>query len=111
MSTRSATLLVMLALAGARCRSSSTAVLDDDPPPEAADGNPGNWLPRGRPYHEQCLSPLRANTPATVGRLGLAWSYDLGMNRGAEATPIVRDGVMYVTSAWSIVHALDAKTG
>jgi quinohemoprotein ethanol dehydrogenase len=33
------------------------------------------------------------------------------MNRGAEATPLVVDGVMYVTSAWSIVHALDARTG
>jgi quinohemoprotein ethanol dehydrogenase len=33
------------------------------------------------------------------------------MGRGAEATPLVVDGVMYVTSAWSIVHAIDAKTG
>ena len=33
------------------------------------------------------------------------------MNRGPEATPLVADGVMYVTSAWSIVHAVDAKTG
>jgi quinohemoprotein ethanol dehydrogenase len=46
-----------------------------------------------------------------VQRLGLAWSYDFEMNRGAEATPLVVDGVMYVTSAWSIVHAIDARTG
>ena len=43
--------------------------------------------------------------------LGVAWTYDLETSRGVEATPIVVDGVMYVTSAWSIVYALDAKTG
>ena len=77
----------------------------------AADTEPGNWLAHGRTYSEQRFSPLKAITTGTVADLGLAWSYDLEMNRGAEATPIVVDGVMYVTSAWSIVHALDARTG
>ncbi len=77
----------------------------------AADAEPGNWLSHGRTYSEQRYSPLKAITTETVSRLGLAWSYDLGVGRGAEATPIVVDGVMYVTSAWSIVHAIDAKTG
>src|SRR5437868_6182082 len=43
--------------------------------------------------------------------LGLAWSVDLGTLRGLEATPLVEDGVMYVTSAWSVVYALDGRTG
>jgi quinohemoprotein ethanol dehydrogenase len=43
--------------------------------------------------------------------LGLAWSYDLGSDRGVEATPIVVDGIMYVTGSWSILHAIDAITG
>jgi quinohemoprotein ethanol dehydrogenase len=77
----------------------------------AADSEPGNWLTHGRTYGEQRFSPLRAIDTSTVKDLGLAWSYDLQMNRGAEATPLVVDGVMYVTSAWSIVHAIDAKTG
>jgi quinohemoprotein ethanol dehydrogenase len=77
----------------------------------AADGEPGNWLTHGRTYSEQRFSPLAAINTDNVGTLGLAWSYDLEMNRGAEATPLVADGVMYVTSAWSIVHAIDAKTG
>ena len=47
----------------------------------------------------------------TVGRLGLAWTYEMRTNRGAQATPLVADGVMYVTSAWSLVYALDAATG
>ena len=76
-----------------------------------AESEPGNWLTHGRTYSEQRFSPLTAINTETVGRLGLAWSYDLKMGRGAEATPIVVDGVMYVTSAWSIVHAIDARTG
>jgi quinohemoprotein ethanol dehydrogenase len=77
----------------------------------AADSEPGNWLTHGRTYGEQRFSPLSAIDTRTVKDLALAWSYDLQMNRGAEATPLVVDGVMYVTSAWSIVHAIDAKTG
>ena len=76
-----------------------------------ADKEPGNWLAHGRTYGEQRYSPLAKISAATVPRLALAWSYELKSNRGAEATPIVIDGTMYVTSAWSIVSALDAKTG
>ena len=77
----------------------------------AADDEPRNWLTHGRTYSEQRYSPLRRIDTESVKRLGLAWSYDLAMNRGAEATPLVVDGVMYVTSAWSIVHAIDARSG
>lgn len=76
-----------------------------------ADAEPGNWLTHGRTYGEQRFSPLKAINAETVSKLGLAWSYDLELPRGAEATPLVVDGVMYVTSAWSVVHAIDAKTG
>ena len=48
---------------------------------------------------------------ANVGTLGLAWSFDLDSARGQEATPIVVDGVMYVSTAWSMVKAFDAATG
>lgn len=77
----------------------------------AADSEPGNWLTHGRTYAEQRFSPLTQIGTDTVGRLGLAWTYELGTNRGAQATPLVVDGVMYVTSAWSLVYALDAATG
>lgn len=76
-----------------------------------ADGEPGNWLTHGRTYSEQRFSPLDQINTENVGQLGLAWSYEMRAPRGAEATPIVVDGVMYVTSAWSIVYALDAATG
>ena len=76
-----------------------------------ADADPGNWMSYGRTYGEQHYSPLSKISAQNVEHLGLAWSYDLDTARGQEATPIVVDGVMYVSTAWSKVKALDAKTG
>tara|TARA_R110002073_G_scaffold85978_11_gene204270 strand:- start:1568 stop:3694 length:2127 start_codon:yes stop_codon:yes gene_type:complete len=77
----------------------------------AADQEPQNWLSHGRTYDEQRYSPLDQITDKNVGDLGLAWHYDFDTHRGLEATPIVVDGVMYVTGSWSRVYALDAVTG
>jgi PQQ-dependent dehydrogenase (methanol/ethanol family) len=76
-----------------------------------ADSEPGNWLAHGRTFDEQRHSPLDQINSDNVGNLELAWYVDLDTNRGQEATPIVVDGVMYSTSAWSKVQAVDAKTG
>jgi PQQ-dependent dehydrogenase (methanol/ethanol family) len=76
-----------------------------------ADADPGDWMSHGRTYSEQRFSPLTQIDTGNVRRLGLAWTFQLATNRGVETTPIVVDGVMYVTSAWSLVYALDAKTG
>ncbi|NWG53779.1 MAG: PQQ-dependent dehydrogenase, methanol/ethanol family [Hydrogenophilaceae bacterium] len=78
---------------------------------EAADSEPQNWMSHGRTYGEERFSPLDTINTDNVDELGLAWSYELRAPRAAEATPIVVDGVMYVTSAWSIVYALNAATG
>lgn len=75
------------------------------------DEEPGNWLTHGRTYSEQRFSPLDDISSDNVDGLGLAWSYPLGLYRGIEATPLVIDGVMYTTGAWSVVFALDAATG
>ena len=77
----------------------------------AARSTPEDWLSYGGTYDEQRHSGLSAVSTDTVTDLGVAWTYDLATARGVEATPIVVDGVMYVTSAWSVVYALDAKTG
>lgn len=77
---------------------------------EAGSGG-AEWLTYGGTYDEQRYSLLDAVTPANVGRLGIAWAYDLKSDRGIEATPIVHDGVMYVTASWSVLHAIDAATG
>src|SRR6188768_1518599 len=75
----------------------------------AADGS--EWLTYGRDYAEQRFSPLTQVSDKTVGQLGLAWSADLDTARGQEATPLMHDGVLYVSTAWSKVNAYDAKTG
>lgn len=78
---------------------------------KGADSEPAMWMTHGRTYSEQRFSPLSKIDDGNVGGLGLAWSVDLETSRGVEATPIVVDGVMYTTSAWSILYAVDAKTG
>ena len=93
----------------ARAQSSPRAV--DGARISAADEEPGNWLTYGRTYDEQRYSPLSQINADNIDRLGLAWSYDTGRDRGHEATPIVVDGRMFLTAAWSEVHALDAATG
>ena len=69
------------------------------------------WLTYGRDYAEQRFSPLTQITDQNVGELGLAWSADLDTARGQEATPLMHDGTLYITTAWSMVKAYDAKTG
>jgi alcohol dehydrogenase (cytochrome c)/quinohemoprotein ethanol dehydrogenase len=71
----------------------------------------GDWLAHGRTWAEQRFSPLNSINADSVGDLGLAWSLDLPDARGQEATPLVVDGVMYTTAAWSVVYALNAATG
>jgi quinohemoprotein ethanol dehydrogenase len=76
-----------------------------------ADAEPGNWLSYGRTYSEQRYSPLTRINDKNAQKLGLAWFADLDTNRAQEATPLVVDGVMYVSTAWSLVKAYDARTG
>jgi PQQ-dependent dehydrogenase (methanol/ethanol family) len=76
-----------------------------------ADDEPGQWLSVGRTYDEQRFSPLTKITPDNVSSLALTWFADLDTNRGQEASPLMIDGVLYVTSAWSKVFAFDARTG
>ena len=49
--------------------------------------------------------------PSNIDSLGLAWSLVLGSRRGVEATPLVVDGIMFLTGSWSIVYAVDSRTG
>jgi quinohemoprotein ethanol dehydrogenase len=76
-----------------------------------ADREPGNWMSHGRTYGEQRFSPLRQITATNARELGLAWYFDLDTVKGQEATPLVIDGVMYVSTAWSMVKAFDARSG
>ncbi|WP_372863691.1 PQQ-dependent dehydrogenase, methanol/ethanol family [Spongiibacter sp.] len=77
----------------------------------AAGDERHNWLLHGRDYGEQRHSPLRQINKETVQDLGLAWYFEDHTDRALEATPIVVDGVMYVSGTWSVVYALNAVTG
>jgi quinohemoprotein ethanol dehydrogenase len=83
----------------------------DDAALRAADQDSANWLMYGRTYDDHRFSPLNQVNEQTVAKLSLAWSHEMGTTRGLEGSPLVKDGVIYTTSAWSVVQALDAKTG
>lgn len=70
-----------------------------------------DWPTIGLDYAETRFSKLNQINTDNVGKLGLVWSYPLESSRGVEATPLVVDGIMYVTASWSVVHAIDARTG
>ena len=71
----------------------------------------GEWPGYGRAYDEQRYAPLAQITQANVGDLGLAWWSEFDTDRGQEATPLIVDGVLYTSTAWSKVYAFDARTG
>lgn len=77
----------------------------------AAPENPGEWLTHGGDYSERRYSTLSQIDTESVSRLGLEWAFDTGLRGGHESTPLVHDGVMYATGPWSVVYALDARTG
>lgn len=70
-----------------------------------------DWPTIGVDYAETRYSRLDQINAANVKDLGLAWSYNLESTRGVEATPVVVDGIMYVSASWSVVHAIDTRTG
>ncbi|MGO3934794.1 PQQ-dependent dehydrogenase, methanol/ethanol family [Rhodopseudomonas pseudopalustris] len=70
-----------------------------------------DWPSYGLDYAETRFSKLDQINADNVKSLGLQWSYSLGSDRGVEATPVVVDGIMYVTASWSVVHAVDTRTG
>lgn len=77
----------------------------------SADEQNDSWLSYGRTYDEQRYSPLEQINQESISELGLAWFADMSTSRGQEATPIVVDGALYVSTAWSVVHAFDVRTG
>ena len=70
-----------------------------------------DWPTIGLDYAETRFSKLNQINTDNVKKLGLVWSYPLESSRGVEATPVVVDGIMYQTASWSVVHAIDARTG
>ncbi len=71
----------------------------------------GDWVNPGRDYAETHHSPLTQIDQTNVSRLAPAWSVEVGSQGKIETTPIVANGVLYGTSTYSVVYAVDAKTG
>ena len=71
----------------------------------------GDWVGYGRDYAEQHHSPLKQIDQSNVSRLGVAWSVEVGSEGKLETTPLVFNGVLYGTSTWSQVYAIDLRTG
>ena len=72
---------------------------------------PQNWLTYSGSYFSQRYSPLSQITPDNVGNVELQWVYQTGVFGPWQATPLVVDGVMYVTQRPNDIVALDARTG
>ncbi|MCU1339103.1 MAG: alcohol dehydrogenase [Bryobacterales bacterium] len=70
------------------------------------------WLTYGLTQGETRYSPLNQINTSNVSRLAPGWSYDLGPGGGPqEATPLVSNGTLYGITNWSVVFAVDARTG
>jgi PQQ-dependent dehydrogenase (methanol/ethanol family) len=76
-----------------------------------AASEPDQWMTHGGTYAEQRFSQLDQITADNVNQLGLAFSVDLDTTRGQEATPLMVDGTLYISTAWSKVKAIDAVSG
>jgi PQQ-dependent dehydrogenase (methanol/ethanol family) len=95
--------VVSAAVLSAQSRPVTDAVLLNPPAEE--------WVSYGRDYAETHHSPLTQIDAANVNRLKLAWSTEVGSDGKVETTPVVWDGMLYGTSTWSVVYAIDVRTG
>ena len=100
--------LAVLALGVAACGKAPANV---DGRRIAAAETSDDWPSNGKGYSEQRFAPQAQINAQSVSRLGLAWYAQLDTDRGQEATPLMVDGVLYTSTAWSKVHAYDARTG
>lgn len=120
-SQRSIALLVALALAGAAAHAQSTnphaqSSIAHPPSITGADlmkglSDPTRWLTYSGDYSGQRFSPLTEITPTNVPSLAAQWTFQTGVANKFEATPIVVDGVLYVTGALNHAWAIDGRTG
>src|SRR5262245_1015030 len=84
----------------------------DDPTLRNAGKTGDEWLTYGLTPGETRYSPLKQIDTGNVGRLGLAWSFELGSGGGnQEATPMFWNGNLYGITNWSVVFSVDARTG
>ena len=76
-----------------------------------AGSNNDNWLMYGRTYDAHRFSPLKQIDKKNVNKLIPVWTFQTGVLDGFECTPLVIDGIMYITTPWNHAYAIDCKTG
>jgi alcohol dehydrogenase (cytochrome c) len=76
-----------------------------------ADQEPGNWLTYSRSYNGHRYTPLAEITAANVDRLRAAWAYQVQQPGKFSTSPVVIDGILYITEPGGDVAALDGRTG
>src|ERR1700694_1800021 len=101
-----------LPLAGLALLAQQARRVDDAALKNAPKASSEEWLTYGLSQGEGRYSTLNQINASNVSRLGLAWSYDVGQGGGGqEATPLVWNGTIFGITNWSIVFAVDARTG
>ncbi len=103
-------LLTALALCVAASCPARAAPVDDARLRTAVD-DPANWLTYGRDYANQRFSALKQINRETVAQLVPHWIYQTGTSATFQATPLVVDGVMYLSMPFNHVAAIDAASG
>ena len=102
-------------LRGAAAPISATAVAPSSPITnrDLLDGlkDPTRWLTYSGTYDGQRHSPLTQITPENVDRLAAQWTFQTGQLGSFQTTPIVIDGVLYVTGFNNNAWAIDARSG
>lgn len=83
----------------------------DDSRLQTAGKDRSNWLHSGRTYSNERFSPLAQIDRSNVRQLAPAWIHQTGISATFQTSPLVADGVMYITTPFSNVEALDAGTG
>src|SRR4051812_41274836 len=102
-----------IALAAVSCASLIAQGTPPITPQDISEGlkDPGRWLTYGGDYSSQRHSPLTQITPANVSRLAPQWTFQTGTTGAFQTTPLLVDGVLYVTGFNNNAWAVDARSG
>ncbi|MBX2869860.1 MAG: PQQ-binding-like beta-propeller repeat protein [Acidiferrobacterales bacterium] len=86
-------------LASLFCAAATAHAMEDD------------WPLYGRKHDNQRFSPLTEIHKDNVSKLKLAWKFETGRKSTFQTSPIVKDGIMFLTTPFNDVIALDAESG
>jgi glucose dehydrogenase len=78
---------------------------------DKAAGDSANFLHTNGDYNQQRFHPAKQINAGNVKKLRVAWVFQTDVRESMETSPIIVNGIMYVSTSFSHVYALDAKTG